>query len=108
MTISTIVTKPNLNSVGSVGEFLGDYISRGGQVHAWHIYKFLPQGRGGTSHESELTVTEAEYDHAYNQAKSLNLPVRLFMRRDMYHSKEVDFFWVENGVIRQGSEIAET
>ena len=104
VTISTIVTEPNYFFVKSVGEFLREYIKDGGLVHAWHLYKFLPIGRGGHLHADELHVDESKYDSLVDDLKAMNLGIPIFRRKDMYHSKEVDFFWVKDGQIQRGSD----
>lgn len=104
VTISTVVTQENVAHVGEVGRFLGEYAQRGGNVHAWHLYQFLPIGRGGAVHGEQLTLPPYAYEAACSAAESLGLPFRIYRRTDMYHSRTVDFFWMDRGAVRCGRE----
>jgi len=107
VTISTVITQRNVEHVVDVGRFLGEYVQRGGNVHAWHLYQFLPIGRGGALNEIDLAIPEYLYQSTCEQAESLGLPFRLYRRSDMYHSRTVEFFWVERGRVRWGGEARE-
>jgi MoaA/NifB/PqqE/SkfB family radical SAM enzyme len=95
VTISTIVTKPNRDHVLAVGEFLRDYHRETEHVHAWHIYQFVPEGRGGRENAPALQLGpngRDEYDSLFNQARELKLPFKVFKRADMPRSKSVAFY----------------
>lgn len=104
VTISTVVTQTNVDEVVEVGRFLREYANRGGNVHAWHLYQFLPIGRGGAVHGERLTLPQCAYEAICAEAESLDLPFRIYRRTDMYHSRTVDFFWMDGGAVRRGSE----
>ncbi len=104
VTVSTVVTQRNADHVPDVGRFLGRYAAAGGNVHAWHLYQFLPQGRGGGVNALDLALPESVYKDLCARAESLDLPFRIYRRSDMYRSRTVDFFWVERGAVRCGSE----
>jgi len=104
VTVSTVLTAVNLDGVADLARFLADYHAVSENVHAWHLYRFLPLGRGGARHRAELAVTEEAYAAACASVKELGLPFRVFRRSDMYRSSSVEFFWSENGRIRSGSE----
>ncbi len=104
VTISTVVTQANVDEVVEVGRFLRDYANRGGNVHAWHLYQFLPIGRGGAVHGGQLALPQCAYEAVGRDADSLDLPFRIYRRADMYHSRTVDFFWMDRGAVRCGSE----
>lgn len=102
VTLSTVVTQQNVDHVPDVGRFLGRYAAAGGRVHAWHLYQFLAQGRGGSVNAPDLTLPECVYEAVCAQAESLDLPFPIYRRADMYRSRTVDFFWVEHGAVRCG------
>lgn len=104
VTISTVITRHNVEHVAAVGEFLRRYVRLGGNVHAWHLYQFLPIGRGGSENELDLAIPETLYYAACAEAEALDLPFRIYRRGDMYHSRTVEFFWIERGRVRWGSE----
>ena len=97
VTISTVLTAVNVGGVEDVGHFLRDYHAVAENVHAWHLYQFLPLGRGGAKHRAELAIPEEVYRAACDAARRLELPFRVFQRTDMYHSRTVEFFWCEKG-----------
>ena len=104
ITLSTVVTAVNRDDVLAVGRFLRTYHSRYGNVHAWHLYRFLPVGRGGAVNAASLTIPPEEYERLYREACSLDCGFRLYRRVDMYHSRTVDFFWYEGDRIVRGAE----
>ena len=105
VTVSTVVTSQNVDGLDRIGSFLAKYCARGGQLHAWHLYKFLPIGRGGRENADSLSISDADYDDACTAIKQRNLGFPVYRRRDMRHSRFVDFFWYERGSIRIGSEV---
>jgi MoaA/NifB/PqqE/SkfB family radical SAM enzyme len=104
VTVSTVVNARNAAHLGPLAGFLCDYFDGGGALHAWHLYKFLPEGRGGALHEAELAIGDDAYDAACDAAKGRCDGFHVYKRRDMRHSKSVDFFWQHRGRIRVGSE----
>lgn len=104
VTLSTVLTKVNVAGVEDVGRFLCDYHAVAQNVHAWHLYQFLPLGRGGARHQAELAIPEADYRAAVAAAKRLALPFRVFQRTNMYRSKSVQFYWRAEGRLVAGGE----
>lgn len=97
VTISTVVTKINLADVVKVGRFLRDEYNAGSEhVHAWHLYQFLPYGRGGEINRDALLVGEDEYLQIFEQVQNLDMSFRVYKRADMYKSQTVDFFWYDD------------
>lgn len=105
VTLSTVVTSQNVDGLAELGSFIADYQRQGGQVHGWHLYKFIPEGRGGRDNADWLDIPAHVYDDACANVKHLVLGFTVFKRKDMMHSKTVDFFWFEGGALRVGSEV---
>ena len=105
VTVSTVVTTRNSSHLEGIADLLHDYTARGGRLHAWHLYKFIPEGRGGAAHADELDIAEAAYDAACARVKPRCTGFRVYKRKDMRHSRSVDFFWMEDGALRTGSEV---
>ena len=97
VTLSTIVTAQNIGGLKTLADFLKSYASGGGLIHAWHLYQFIPEGRGGGLYPSEFLVHEKKYDGACAIIKKSGLPFPVFKRKDMYHSASADFFWRAQG-----------
>jgi len=104
VTISTVMTAMNVDAVVGVGEFLREYQCDSECVHAWHVYRFLPLGRGGGVNAEALNVSTEEYEQVFQSVLDMGLDFRVYRRADMYHSKMVDFFWYEDGRVLRGSE----
>ncbi len=103
VTISTIITKVNKDGLRALGLFLKELNQPHPFIHAWHLYKFIPEGRGGSVNASEHRVTDKEYTAVCSGVKDLDLPFTIYSRRDMYHSHTVDFFWYERGRLKRAS-----
>ncbi len=108
VTVSTVVTSRNANDLDRIGSFLATYHEWGGQLHAWHLYKFLPIGRGGRENADTLSIPDADYNAACAVVKGRDLGFPVYKRQDMRHSRHVDFFWYEGGALRIGSEVWES
>jgi MoaA/NifB/PqqE/SkfB family radical SAM enzyme len=104
VTVSTVVSSPSAAELPRLADFLSDYVVQGGRLHAWHLYRFIPSGRGGSRHERDLFIEEDAYDDACAAVKAQQPIFTLFKRKDMRHSKTVDFFWYEGNTICAGSE----
>lgn len=97
-TISTVVTKVNKHEISAIGEYLRTLQDSDEKfLHAWHLYRFLPFGRGGKIHQAELETPDAEYEQIVHDVRKLNLPFHVFKRQDMLLSKTVEFYWLEGG-----------
>lgn len=105
VTVSTVVTSENIEDLPEVGVYLADYVLSGGRLHAWHLYRFIPEGRGGGPNGRRLWTPESDYDTACAEVRAMDLGFTIFKRRDMRHSKTVDFFWYQGGALQVGSEI---
>jgi len=98
-TISTVVTAVNKDHVVDVGRWLGEYHEKYSNIHAWHIYQFIPEGRGGSPNAANLEPRQGIYEEVIREAFLLNLPFRVYRRSNMYHSQAVEFYWFEKGRI---------
>ena len=96
VTISTVVTKLNKDCLLNIAKFLMEYNEGTNHIHAWHLYRFIPEGRGGGINADILDIPVEEYLGKCNEVKALNLPFHVFRRDDMYNSKTVEFFRFEN------------
>ena len=103
VTVSTVVTAENLTELPELGDWLGTYVREGGRLHAWHLYRFIAVGRGGASTMARFDVSEAEYHVAAEAEKARHPGMTIYKRPDMYHSRDVDFFWRAGGHVRVGS-----
>ena len=103
LTISTVVTARNVDAVGEVARHLHAWRARGARLHAWHLYRFLPVGRGGRPHAAELSVTKARFLAACRLAKASGHPFPVYRRSHMLRSSTVEFFWYEHGELVVGS-----
>lgn len=104
-TVSTVVTLRNIDSLDRIAQRLAEYSERGGRLHAWHLYKFLPIGRGGRESADELSVADAAFVDVCTSVKAAHPELTIYRRTDMRFSKYVDFFWFENGELQIGSEV---
>lgn len=102
-TVSTVVTSLNQGEIPALAALLNRYTDAGGRVHAWHLYRFLPHGRGGARHRA-LETGDTAYNAAVDLARRM-ARVRVFRRPDMRHSATVDFFWYEEGRMARGSMV---
>ncbi|GAB4157708.1 MAG: hypothetical protein Fur0037_25550 [Planctomycetota bacterium] len=106
VTLSTVVTRPNVGGVPDLGGFLRAYHERHGNVHAWHLYRLLRVGRGGSRHADDLQVPARRYEAAVAGARAMGLPFPVYRRADMYGSPGIDFYWSEGGRIVRGRDRA--
>ncbi len=104
VTLSTVITQPNMNEIDDLASYLLKYHSKSHNVSAWHLYQFLPLGRGGAKNWQDLEISESDYREICAGVKTRNLPFRIFQRTDMYHPQTVDFFWFEGDRLVSGSE----
>ena len=98
-TVSTVLTVVNRHEILEIGEYLRQLQTRAKKpfIHAWHLYRFLPFGRGGRVNRQHLEIPQSEYETLVRQVRELNLPFKVFKRENMQMSKTVEFYWVENG-----------
>ncbi|MDE3245326.1 MAG: radical SAM protein [Acidobacteriota bacterium] len=103
LTLSTVVTARNLRGLQDLAEWLVAECLSGLKLHAWHLYRFLPVGRGGVPNSQELAVDREAYLRACRGLKAAGLPFTVFQRDDMQRASTVEFFWFEKGRLRMGS-----
>lgn len=103
VTVSTVVTSANRSGLPQLARFLADYHAVARNVHAWHLYRLLPHGRGGAVHGTDLQVASEDYRAACDAMQALGLPFAVFRRQDMYRSRTVEFFWSEDGRVVSGA-----
>ena len=104
LTLSTVVTAGNIEHLPAIAAYLDGLARAGGRLHAWHLYRFLPVGRGGAANAPALEVTAAAFSAACERAKSLPLPFPVYRRDDMLRSSSVEFFWREDGRLRTSAQ----
>jgi MoaA/NifB/PqqE/SkfB family radical SAM enzyme len=97
VTVSTVVTRINLDGLDGTGRFLADYHRRFGNLHAWHLYRLLHVGRGGTVHGTRLDVSAEDYRQACDRVRERETGIRILKRPDMLHSARVGFYWLQAG-----------
>jgi len=100
VTLSTIITRVNRDDLRPLALFLKEFNALSPFIHAWHLYKFIPQGRGGRKNASDLMIPDEAYASVCDGLKSMDLPFKVYQRKDMYHSRTVDFFWYKDGLLR--------
>lgn len=103
VTVSTLVTAENIDGLDATAELLRRYRDSGGAVHAWHLYKFIPEGRGGSRNAGRFAVGELEYHAAADAMRAAWPELNILKRPDMFRARQVDFFWAERGIIRSAS-----
>jgi len=103
LTVSTLITRENIVSITALAHFLRTY-SEQSRLHAWHLYKLIPFGRGGAMHANELDIPDSDYWRVCRQIQAMKLPFKVYCRGDMYHSKNVEFFWYEKGAVHRGAD----
>lgn len=100
VTLSTVITRINRGGLLDLAGWIRRYAQEGGDLHAWHLYRFLPQGRGGGANAGDLDLSKEEYHAAADGIKAAFPDLPILKRPDMTHSATVGFFWRENGRIR--------
>lgn len=99
VTLSTVITQYNHHQVGQLGEYLKQHHMKYGNIHAWHLYQFLPFGRGGKRNQQRLAVPEARYHEVVAEVRAQQHTFTVFQRPQMYQSKQVSFFSYRNGKV---------
>lgn len=103
LTISTVLTAVNVHGIGEIAAWLRGLREKGARVHAWHLYRFLPVGRGGRKHADEFTLSEEAFRIACDEARAAALDFPVYRRPHMLRSSTVEFFWFEGGELVVGS-----
>ena len=107
VTLSTVITAENIAEIPALAALVTQYVAAGGCLHAWHLYRFIPEGRGGRAHQERLAVGAGAYDAAVALARRSAPEISIYRRPDMRHSKTVDFYWYSRGALCIGSRIWE-
>jgi MoaA/NifB/PqqE/SkfB family radical SAM enzyme len=103
-TVSTVITRWNRDEPPAILGLLKGLDPDGEWIHAWHLYRFLPIGRGGGHHPERFAVTPEEFDAACREMKAAAPPFAVYRRPNMYRAETVDFGWGEEGDLRVSSE----
>jgi MoaA/NifB/PqqE/SkfB family radical SAM enzyme len=99
-TVSTLVSQENFEPLGRIGAWLQDYQEGGGRLHAWHLYKFLPVGRGGRFQAARFATDPEDFNALGALLKRRYPALKIYLRPDMYHSKETSFYWWHEGALQ--------
>ena len=99
VTISTVLTARNCAGLDALAENLRGYQERCHNVHAWHLYRLLERGRGGSVHGTALRISAEDYANHCARAQARGLPFKFYRRQDLYRSRSVGFHWSEGGSI---------
>lgn len=103
VTLSTVVNRLNSEVLLRLGRLLSDYQGVFGNLHAWHLYRMLPIGRGGALHGRSLGIGLDEYRKACDTVREDFPDLRILKRPDILHSKSVGFFWMHGDKLRAQS-----
>ena len=99
VTLSTVVTRDTAAGLPALAGFLARHHAVGGCIHAWHLYRFVPTGRGGRRHARELAIDAERFEAATDAVRQLELPFAVFVRADLYAARTVEYLWSEHGVM---------
>jgi len=99
VTLSTVVCAGNIDHLPQLTAEILKRIKVGLPLHAWHLYRFIPQGRGGKSSAARHAVsTEAYIQHAREAKAKLAAAGHIaYLRPDMSQSTTVSFHWLQGG-----------
>lgn len=104
VTLSTVMTQTNVSGIDDLAAWVEAYDRGTEHVHAWHLYQFLPLGRGGAVNAARLTLPEAEYEAVCERVKARpGMRPVVFKRANMYRSQSVRFWWYEGGKVMSGT-----
>lgn len=109
VTVSTVCTQHNLSALSELACFLRDYQNKFQNIHAWHLYQLVEQGRGAGLNADLLRISKDDYQQCVTEMKALGLPFRVYKRSDMSRSREVGFYSMVRGklVFGMGSQQTE-
>jgi sulfatase maturation enzyme AslB (radical SAM superfamily) len=100
-TVSTVVTRVNAHDVRHIARMLRELNSTRPFIHAWHLYQFIPQGRGGAAQREQLQLSIDQYDQICQPINSQDLGFTVFKRPDMLRSHTVEFFSMRDGLLHR-------
>jgi MoaA/NifB/PqqE/SkfB family radical SAM enzyme len=105
LTLSTVITKRNKQDILELAEFFREFhLSGNNPIHAWHLYQFVPTGRGGEFSKDILLLDNADYEDICNSVISLKLPFKVYKRRNMPQAKTVTFFWKAHNHLQRSTD----
>lgn len=102
ITLSTVVTRENLDHLPRLAAQLLDFQSRGARLHAWHLYRFLPIGRSGARNAGRLATGTEAYRAAVEAVRKEAPGFPVYRRSDMVHASSVAYVWAEDGALKVG------
>jgi MoaA/NifB/PqqE/SkfB family radical SAM enzyme len=102
ITLSTVVTRENLDHLPRLAAQLRGFQAKGARLHAWHLYRFLPIGRGGAPNAGRLATDAEAYRSAVEAVKQEGLGFPVYRRSDMVHASTVAYVWAEGGALKVG------
>lgn len=103
VTLSSVARLDGDADLHGVARFLERRIAQGLRVHAWHLYRFQPMGRGGRDHAGRFAQSDAQWKALAASLKLAHPSLPILLRPDLLHSKQVAFFWgAARGLWRQG------
>jgi len=105
LTFGTVLTADNVAQIDGLIERLRARAAAGARIHAWHLYRFQPVGRGGVGAAGALTLDTPTYLAACRRAKAAELPFWVYQRDDMLRPTSVEFFWYEKSQLKLGSVV---
>lgn len=100
LTISTVVSRRNVGELPRIADRLAALVASGARLRSWHLYRFLPVGRGGRPHAEDFLIDAEAYGAAVDEIRRRGLPFRVYRRTNMQASKSVEFYWYEDGALR--------
>lgn len=103
VSISTVVTRENADELARIADYLSAAVLRGLALHAWHLYRFLPVGRGGRSRSNALAIPRQTFFDACAAARRRSRGYAVYRRDNMLRSSSVEFFWFEGQRLQIGS-----
>ncbi len=100
VTFGTVVCQHNRHDLAAICKQIQNWVDQGLKVHAWHLYRFLPMGRGGSrqGRQKELGLERSEFRQLCLPLQQSQRSWHIYRRPDMAHSQEVDFFWKQQGI----------
>lgn len=103
VTISSVARHGGEADLDSVARLLKVYQAKGLRLHAWHLYRFQPMGRGGKANADRFAISDEHWTALSQGLRARHRRLPLLLRPDMMRSKNVAFFWsTPGGVWRQG------
>lgn len=103
VTVSSVAHDGSAASLDGVARLLEQRRRSGLDLHAWHLYRFQAMGRGGRRNAGRFYLDDAQWRSISQGLKSKYPELPILLRPDLFHSKQVAFFWgTLQGLWRQG------